>query len=642
MNSFNISMISRCTATSINTSNSKTNSSMLYRYMPRKRKKSIFSIVSFLLLNDKLGPTLGAMNEEAMNEVVNEPLHSNYYAEKQKRRIERSRSSWDERSLAFVCQQAFESSRICDPDHLLDKVFHRAGDGDSIDKGNGNDKDHIGLFKNDDDDMLEVHSSSSIENDNNTTDSSTSSNTALSAINIALDELEMNHRLRYNSGKFASCNTNDTVAKGKPLSMAIVLVDSFFLGHNHKIDEVASHLHYLWDHSHSTCNANDILLFLSVQNDIIHISTIDSLENIITKSRIRATLARTSYSLSKEEYGRAVIDTIEDVIRFVDEGAPERQNFILYAPPFYTILILGFLWLYYRTSGMNTYSPIPDIVREISERRFNVNADSLERFTSDSTDPEELEAKKTLMEKYGCSKCPICLTDFIPPPSFSSRTLKMGNQGGFDDVDASSYLGGLDKKPIKILRCGHPFCKDCWNKWLNGSAENAHKCPVCKKDSGLRPHQNGSNQQQDSHNFREGAHSRRTRWPRVRSLSPSSMTSEVSMSSSVETDHYFLVRPFREHEPHRNAFHANSPTLEERTPLFPHGPTVSTVYSPRPARTSAPTRSRRQHLLPRQDSFDDFARRQPLENSFSPEQLRQIHSAELGDVRAARRTVHYS
>ena len=54
-------------------------------------------------------------------------------------------------------------------------------------------------------------------------------------------------------------------------------------------------------------------------------------------------------------------------------------------------------------------------------------------------------------------------------------------------TNADNYIGS-DGLPLVILRCGHPFDKTCWEKWISEqSSKNIHQCPICRQDLASSP-----------------------------------------------------------------------------------------------------------------------------------------------------------
>ena len=62
------------------------------------------------------------------------------------------------------------------------------------------------------------------------------------------------------------------------------------------------------------------------------------------------------------------------------------------------------------------------------------------------------------------SSCPICLSDYEPPPSAKSTP---------EERDKALK----DLEPLSLLPCGHTIHKDCLAPWLQTSG----RCPVCQR-----------------------------------------------------------------------------------------------------------------------------------------------------------------
>jgi uncharacterized membrane protein YgcG len=196
--------------------------------------------------------------------------------------------------------------------------------------------------------------------------------------------------------------------------------------------QTAQSLHNSLGVGSSECDGSGILLFLSIQDRVIYISTSLGIQRILTTSRLDSVIDRMKPYLKKEEYANAILNCIEMLNHYITEGPPsffERWGIEILCVTFITLLV----------------------VRDWKRRRENSKVFSkLSQLDKDRA--------LALKGKYECSSCPICLEDFQQEKGL-----------------------GSDGKSLEILKCGHAFDQSCWKEWTKrGSQSNIGKCPICR------------------------------------------------------------------------------------------------------------------------------------------------------------------
>ena len=422
--------------------------------------------------------------------------------------------NWHEEELFQTCRDIFQSStRICDPDHLLDVPSHYALD-----------YDIRGMADDDDDDTISMSNSNSNSNSKNGT------TTALNAITIALKELKTNHHLPIDT---SSCeNQSNNVVRGKPISMAIVIVPSIILPRNERPAHIASLMRYAWDSSHEECECqlNDILLLISLEDGepMIEIYTSQDLRHILTIGRKNDIIEGMMPSLNRERYATAIIAAIEDIIRDVDKDQDQDQ---VSGPKLVFMLLLCVVPLLVGVIKMYVY--IHKMRRYWEPSLINIEP------IKDDGKPLEL------MKKFNCTCCMICQLDF---------------EDGFEQKMAIE--GG---RPITLLQCGHPYHTSCIERWCQAGLTNSNLCPVCKapildNDTSNGPSRNGRG-------LSRNLTSSRNRSISLRSESSTTAASFTSLSSFEVAMERYESRRRRRRREHRRRFESQSFT-PGRPPLL--------------------------------------------------------------------------
>ena len=197
-------------------------------------------------------------------------------------------------------------------------------------------------------------------------------------------------------------------------------------------EETAQSLHNSWGVGSAKCDGSGILVFLSVQDRVIYISTSLGIQRILTKMRIDRVIDRMKPYLREEDFAKAVLTCIERLDDYITKGPPsflEKWGIVICAFTFATICL----------------------IREKREKRErSIVFNKLNQLDKDKA--------LALKGKYECSSCPICLEDF-------QEEKKLGSDG----------------KLLEVLHCGHAFDQTCWKVWIKkGNRSSILKCPICK------------------------------------------------------------------------------------------------------------------------------------------------------------------
>ena len=222
----------------------------------------------------------------------------------------------------------------------------------------------------------------------------------------------------------------------------------------------------------NTGSSSGIVLFISVEDRAMYVSTSDGIQSILTSSRLNTILNHnmTPY-LKRGDYHTAVSAFINAVEEYFISGPPS-----LWEQYIDLVTILGFVSLGF----VNKY-------RESRNKRKYAEVYS-------KLDKLDKERALLLMGQYECTSCPICLENF----QLGSVQCSNDNNDKNDNInhpvdDDSTAKGnansndviGSDGLPVRILRCGHAFDESCWQEWIlkgSKSSLDVTNCPVCKMD----------------------------------------------------------------------------------------------------------------------------------------------------------------
>jgi len=338
------------------------------------------------------------------------------------------RSSWQQEDLFRTCRDLFASSkRICDPDNLLDVPSHYSSNDydDSVDNTSGN-------------------------------------NTALHAITIALQELKTNHRLPTSLNN--NCQNKDGLSIGKPISMAVVIVSSVFEFRGERDDEIASLMNYAWDANHDQeCEWNDILLFISMEDEIIDIHSSELIKEILTRRTINSIADSMRPSLNHKRYAASIIVAIENIIRSIDEERFSKReqgsdHFLNFVCIFLAVTLVS-IFIFKQDQR------IEGIQRSLHLREYSSTSQDRSNSAEIAQSIIRHASQESLLEEYDCACCVICHSDYE------------------DDYQKTRVSNG---KEVDILPCGHPFHRVCIEKWFHTGRPSSNACPICRVELGGR------------------------------------------------------------------------------------------------------------------------------------------------------------
>ena len=334
---------------------------------------------------------------------------------------------FSDRNLLELCGGHISSTRICDPNSILNKKTHR------------NRMDTVSITE-------------------------------------ALSDLEINHSLK--------CYPNMETE----IQMAVVVVNSIrTYGDNSRegkercTKKLANSLHDQWGVGNTECNGSGILLLLSIDDRTLYISTSQGLEQsrILSRRHIDTITDSMKPFLIKKEYAEAIIEAINCIVKYVDKGPPtfleEYGELIMVRVRGIWRELIMVLLITTAYLGGDHFSKK---IKKTDYERVRVKLSQLDR-----------DRALMLMGKYECSSCPICFKDFkVRPNSQPSHRNGSSSDVGNSNINEnkrtskSMYELGSDGKPITLLRCGHAFDRTCWDEWISKCGQSVHQCPICKRN----------------------------------------------------------------------------------------------------------------------------------------------------------------
>uniref|UniRef100_A0A7S2K0W5 RING-type domain-containing protein n=2 Tax=Leptocylindrus danicus TaxID=163516 RepID=A0A7S2K0W5_9STRA len=214
--------------------------------------------------------------------------------------------------------------------------------------------------------------------------------------------------------------------------------------------QFATETHDSWGIGHAECHTG-IMLFISVDDRAIYISTGAGLKRLLTHSRLGKVMEGMKRYLRQGNYAMAIRNALVQMRTYIDEGEPtatEKMTVFLEEYGLLLIIVLGFGSLY--------------LVGLRQERRQR------EEYAIVHSHLTQIERDRAaaLQGEYQCSSCAICLEDFTQQNEDGMWTL------------------GSDGLPLKLLQCGHVFDETCWQNWARSGQGDPTKCPVCRADVG--------------------------------------------------------------------------------------------------------------------------------------------------------------
>lgn len=230
---------------------------------------------------------------------------------------------------------------------------------------------------------------------------------------------------------------------------------------------------------------NGILVFLSIKDRAIFISTGTGVQKKLTEPVLDYIIDNMKPDLRKGDYGKAISTCIisldlalsEKGTSMIEKAYKHDQakksssnngdndsgaGFWVVGALF--VGIFGCSWI----SNWHTKNRLNNTER---------GREKLNRIIKEMESVPEGEANK-----FSAQSCPICLEDFksIVSPGESPRDI-------FADSSQQSAAEDLSKKTVS-LRCGHLFCIPCIESYLKSEMNN--RCPICRLpiDANTSPH----------------------------------------------------------------------------------------------------------------------------------------------------------
>ena len=285
-----------------------------------------------------------------------------------------------------------------------------------------------------------------------------------------------------------SCKQNANGDEKQPLQLAVAIVRKMDLSNNWASgkDEaaraMAMGIHDDWGvGTDAACGGTGILIFLSVDDREIFISTGSAVQKILTDGRLDNVISQMGNLLRRKEYGDAVLRGIDEMETYVKQGPPSDWPFFL----------LG--------GGIASFV-VYNIYKDGREKK---------RYAEVRSQLSKLDRDRALalQGQYECNSCAICLADFAPPnsgegemsplkgsdhgsvPNDNKASMNEKDTGAKTDSSTTKRLPtiGSDGRPLKLLRCGHAFDATCWEEWIESGHGDPSKCPICKQDVGGSP-----------------------------------------------------------------------------------------------------------------------------------------------------------
>jgi uncharacterized membrane protein YgcG len=242
-----------------------------------------------------------------------------------------------------------------------------------------------------------------------------------------------------------------------------------------------------------------ILIFLSIQDRVCFISTGSAISTILPWWRLEHIVAAMKPDLRHRDYGHALLTAIDDLSNMLAAGPPTMKDRLHdFMARFGVVIAFAVFTFFFGAWG------------EYRDRRKRWQyAESRSKLTA-----VEKEKARLLQREFNARSCPICLDPFDVDEldeesdnnadnnkkeasldtTITAASIAAANSLGMKRVDSYGIpLRGLDRRKIKLLRCGHIFCDTCWKQWVHTGHGNPCFCPVCRQDVGKstakkRPH----------------------------------------------------------------------------------------------------------------------------------------------------------
>ena len=184
-----------------------------------------------------------------------------------------------------------------------------------------------------------------------------------------------------------------------------------------------------------------ILIFLSVKDRVVYISTGYGLTHKITSNSIQRIIESMRTDLKSKNYSTALERAIVYIDSFLDNEIesdlkPTWLDWFMSWLPILIIISIVAIFIYFASF-------------ETEDAKLRRGQDAMRRLVNDVKDASD--------NKFKATSCPICLEEFT--------------------VGTSSI-----KKPVKV-QCGHVFCDPCMKEYLKTSTNT--RCPICRLPLGI-------------------------------------------------------------------------------------------------------------------------------------------------------------
>ena len=198
-------------------------------------------------------------------------------------------------------------------------------------------------------------------------------------------------------------------------------------------------LHDTWGVGDPSCQ-DGIVLFLSKEDRKIHISTGSGAKVYLTSSGVQRVIGAMRADLRAGRFGKAVERAVHEIAREVSGGARKGNSVGDEQPRSLFELAAG--WVV----------AIVIIVLMCGTGRSGTSTDEYTRARRTIQRLEREREAAQRAQRFDQPSCPVCLEEF-------------------------ARGGGADETRPELLACGHKFCLDCLEEWL----QRSNACPICRQ-----------------------------------------------------------------------------------------------------------------------------------------------------------------
>jgi hypothetical protein len=270
-----------------------------------------------------------------------------------------------------------------------------------------------------------------------------------------------------------------------------------------KCDHIANKLRESWEVEDDDNNDNDdndtkgtisrVLIFLSKLEMSLCISGSENIQSILTEARIDDIIhemdsihwwggdqdQNDNNDNDNDDLTEGLMYCIQRIFYYFEEGSPTFID--QYG---WYILFECYVFVYYFLTGSRAFLQSVHRSMNGSHSRSSQGEDQRRNMIRELSEQENEEAT-SLMKRYQCYSCPICLEDYQENELSCLESMEEGRvntETSYGSLPKIEYFGS-DGVPIQLLRCGHSSCRRCWDEWIS-HGKNSTECPVCKRDIG--------------------------------------------------------------------------------------------------------------------------------------------------------------